>query len=322
MSAPAKFSLPRFSHPVSEWGATVRLVATSAGVDPTKGDHWCFLAPLVFAALPQNVSASAPKTGVPEDLLGFLEGYDGLKPTLSNLMTKRLTDETTPSRFFSDLVGELTKAMPKGTADNVIKVLAFERLAATLPPDIKPALVLQDMDKPPPVALLKKLDSAFINGERGNQTISAVANAGTSALDQLTARFDRLEGNFAKLNETLCAKMSGDSEQRRQMTCYSCGKVGHTSRVCNNRSRQGQSSQQCYNCRQLGHFARECPERSNQGSSAPRCANCGRMGHTESQCWRRQNENGQPNSYRNPQVSGSSTEAQTGRQERATWGNE
>lgn len=78
-----------------------------------------------------------------------------------------------------------------------------------------------------------------------------------------------------------------------QKTCYSCGGIGHMSRMSPSQISVSAhmltksvgdcvNGNKCYNCGVSGHLSRDCPKESGTGEKI--CYKCQQTGHVQSQC--------------------------------------
>ena len=44
-----------------------------------------------------------------------------------------------------------------------------------------------------------------------------------------------------------------------KLTCFRCGGVGHTSKICNHVKQEPGNEYRCFSCGQTGHWKNDCP---------------------------------------------------------------
>ena len=80
---------------------------------------------------------------------------------------------------------------------------------------------------------------------------------------------------------------------KKQLKCYSCGKLGHKAAECQNRGKAEGTAMTCHKCGRHGHLAKACHQ---GGMSTPRmhsstgCSYCKKEGHTLDKCFKRKRE--------------------------------
>ncbi|KAM7432977.1 putative ATP-dependent RNA helicase ddx4 [Porites harrisoni] len=88
-------------------------------------------------------------------------------------------------------------------------------------------------------------------------------------------------------------KPQGEYRDLGNITCHTCGEVGHMSRECPS---SGGLDRACHNCGAQGHFAKECPAATTASSSPERggrgCFKCGETGHFARECPQQEDDGG------------------------------
>ena len=246
-----KLKLPVFTRPICEWAERVQTIIDLAGLDPTIDATTKAISPIIFAALPGDVANHAPKKTTVKGLLEWLMGYDEPLLSVDAVLSVVFQSNDVPSIFYSGLVHRLGKAMPTGTPEDTLRVLAWGKLCDAVPPELRSGLLLADRTKPPSDDVLRKLDQA--SNQLSHSAVCAVqqspSTSASSGIEQRLAAVERLL-----------------SDLRSEMQP----------------SRPAPNPRVCYNCRKEGHFARNCPSQRTKyncfyhdkfGQAAQRCVN-------------------------------------------------
>lgn len=117
---------------------------------------------------------------------------------------------------------------------------------------------------------------------------------GVLLLKEVELTLDKAE-ELVKLQETTLRMMQGKASGKVfQITCFGCGKLGHTVRECQNprQAKFGGSTEapsgspKCYACGRAGHFARECRNvrHGNPTEGQMGCFICHQSGHWAREC--------------------------------------
>ncbi|WOG94590.1 hypothetical protein DCAR_0313886 [Daucus carota subsp. sativus] len=136
----------------------------------------------------------------------------------------------------------------------------------------------------------------------GPQSSNLCLKCGEFGHEMFTCRNDYLSEDLKEIRCYVCKSFGhlccvnyGDSTAG-QVSCYRCGKAGHTGLACTrlrSESNGTNTPSSCYRCGEGGHFARECT--STQSSTRSRsesygtgtpssCYKCGETGHFVREC--------------------------------------
>jgi len=115
-----------------------------------------------------------------------------------------------------------------------------------------------------------------------------VLSGNPSSLDQaleLAEREETIENFLHPSTSRECRVVNNNKNQERdkQLTCFTCKKVGHTSQFCS--QRKGFNGN-CFQCGKAGHWRNECRQKQNTQTwnRRSRCYQCQQEGHIARFC--------------------------------------
>lgn len=150
--------IPVFSYPASEWAAKLKIVFEAADIKIHDGATQKKVLPLLLSKLPSDILNIVPNHKDLDDVLDFLRSYDKTSVSLDEILRSKYTVDSKPSIYFRNLQQKVKKALPLGTSDDTIALLAWQRLLAALPTHLQAAALVLDCDAVPTNEVLKRLD--------------------------------------------------------------------------------------------------------------------------------------------------------------------
>ena len=258
--------VPSFSYPVSLWSERVDLIIQRSVHVLTDATTNTKAASAVFAKLPLEVARLVPAATIAyEDLILFLRGVDQDTLSLAQVLAAPYSAEERPSIFFAHLCDRLSKALPKGTTDDHVRLVAWDRLRQVLPQEISSGLLWCKKDKPPSDDTLRLIDEEVLRHKPEPKHVLAVSAAGSATEHALIAAVTELGKTVADMRNQLqdLKRPAFAAPRESGRTCFTCGKPGHISTNCQQREQRRNTTThnqvKCYNCGGAGHMAKQCP---------------------------------------------------------------
>jgi hypothetical protein len=175
---------------------------------------------------------------------------------LDAILIERRKGEEMPSLFFKKLKAKLRDTELKGMSEEEMVELCMQRVYASLPQRVKQFFRItktreENIDRQlemldEEVELCNETESERRETHRENK-VYAIREDANQANGTIMKKLDELTLELANIKLEM--------KNKKEETCQTCKKSGHSAQNCRSQSRQ---TQICYKCGKTGHFMRDC----------------------------------------------------------------